>query len=160
MKIKDNFVIRSYWAKGAHFLEDVFRHGNDFEEIHNLSEAHLELTDKKILTVSYRFGERLARILDSHVYDIGLQGWGEMDTKLYVCDCEPRYVENAKNRENYSEADKIVSYIRRFTEKYPNEEERPSAVFNSACLAIAKKIRNKQSAVSNKPKLTYACAAG
>jgi len=125
---KDNVDIRSYWAKGAHFLEDVFRYGNEFEEIHSLSEAHLELTDKKILTVSYRFGERLARLLDAHVYDIGLQGWGEMDTELFACHCEPHNDPNAEDWQNYSEANKIVSYIRRFAERYPNEEERPSAV--------------------------------
>jgi hypothetical protein len=33
---EDDFIIMSYWAKGAHFLEDVFRHGSDFEEIHHL----------------------------------------------------------------------------------------------------------------------------
>ena len=140
---ENDFDITSYWAKGSHFWEDIFRHGNDFEEIHNLSEADLRLTDKRTLTISYRFGEQLARILDDHVYDIGLQGWGEMDTKLYVCDCEPRYVKNAKNRENYSEADKIVSYIRRFTEEYPNEEERPSAVVLTPYINQANLIRRK-----------------
>jgi len=142
---ENDCVIMSYWAKGAHFLEDIFELGSDFEEIHNLSEAHLK---PKILTISYRFGERLAKILDAHVYNIGLQGWGEMDTKLYVCDCEPRYVKNAKNRENYSEADTIVSYIRDFTEKYPNEDDRPSVVvltpyINQANL-IRKKLRDEQ----------------
>lgn len=140
---EDDFIIMSYWAKGAHFLENIFRHGNDFEEIHNLSEAHLQLTDKKILTISYRFGERLARILDAHVYDIGLKGWGEMDTKLYVCDCEPRYVKNAKNRENYSEADKIVSYIRRFTEKYPNESAVVLTPYINQANLIRKKLRDE-----------------
>jgi hypothetical protein len=122
---EDECVIMSYWAKGAHFLEDIFEHGNDFTEIHNLSEANLK---PKILTISYRFGERLAQILDAHVYHIGLQGWGEMDTELFACHCEPHYVPNAEKRQNYSEADKIVSYIRRFTERYPNEEKRPFAV--------------------------------
>ena len=139
--------IESYWAKGAHFLEDVFRHGKDYKEIHNLPEAYLQLTDKKILTVSYRFGERLARILDAHVYDIGLQGWGEMDTKLFACHCEPVHFPNSENWQNYSEANKIVSYIRRFTERYPNEEERPSAVvltpYKKQAALIWRKLRDE-----------------
>jgi len=139
-------VMESYWAKGAHFLKDVFRHGNDFEEIHSLSEAYWP-TDKKILTVSYRFGERLARILDAHVYDIGLQGWGEMDTELSVCDCEPLLVPNSKKWQNHSEANKIVSHIRRFTEIYPNEEERPSAVvltpYKNQAKLIWQKLRDE-----------------
>jgi len=140
---ENDFEITSYWAKGAHFLEHIFQHGKDFEEIHNLSEANLQLTDEKILTVSYRFGERLARILDDHVYDIGLQGWGEMDTNLYVCDCEPFHKKNTKSRENNNEANKIVSYIRRFTETYPNEEKRPSAVVLTPYINQANLIRRK-----------------
>lgn len=137
---EDDFVIMSYWAKGAHFLEDVFRHGSDFEEIHHLSEASLQ---PKILTISYRFGERLARILDAHVYDIGLQGWGEMDTKFDVCDCEPLPVPNAENWQNYSEANEIVRYIRKFTKTYPNEKERPFAVVLTPYKNQAKLIRHK-----------------
>jgi len=137
---EDDFVIMSYWAKGAHFLEDVFRHGSDFEEIHHLSEASLQ---PKILTISYRFGERLARILDAHVYDIGLQGWGEMDTKFDVCDCEPLPVPNAENWQNYSEANEIVRYIRKFIKTYPNEKKRPFAVVLTPYKNQAKLIRHK-----------------
>lgn len=137
---RDNSVIKSYWAKGAHFLEDVFRHGNDFEEIHNLSEASLQ---PKILTISYRFGERLARILDDHVYEIGLQGWGEMDTKLYVCDCEPHDVPNSEDWQNYSEANKIVSYIRRFTETYPNESAVVLTPYKNQAKLIWRKLRDE-----------------
>jgi len=142
-KNKDDFVIRSYWAKGSHFLEDIFRHGNDFKEIYEHSEPQLKLTDKKTLTISYRFGEQLARILDTHVYDIGLQGWGDMDTNVAICDCEPFYVPNTERRQNYSEVNKIVFCVREFIEKYPNKEKRPSATVLTPYKNQAKLIWHK-----------------
>lgn len=110
--VKNDPVIRAYWAKPAIFLEDAFRFGRQWNDLHQLKEPEFELTQRRILTNSYRFGQTLASLLDRHIYgEIGLTGLNPSDTAIRCIHCEPRERNGRKPRENDAEADAIVERL-------------------------------------------------
>ncbi|MBR4226543.1 MAG: AAA family ATPase [Candidatus Methanomethylophilaceae archaeon] len=68
----------------------------------------LSLTARCDLTESHRFGQNLARILDSYVYRNGMTGCGEGDLRIFCIDavCEER-----RERENAAERDAVVAFL-------------------------------------------------
>ncbi|MCB1244711.1 MAG: DEAD/DEAH box helicase [Verrucomicrobiales bacterium] len=104
-------VIQSFWAKRSIFLEDAFEVGDNHESLSARTDAMHCLMPRMTLTRSYRFGHRLAHLLDTAVYgEIGLVGLG--DTRIVTFDCSPHEVENQRRRTNHQEAEEIVSRVR------------------------------------------------
>ena len=104
----------SYWGKPSIFIEDAFRLGNNFHALNELDEPSHLLVKRVVLRESYRFGPRLAQVLDQHVYKgIGLQGrgGGEHDTSIESVHCEPQERDGRERRQNDSEVDQILSRV-------------------------------------------------
>ena len=102
----------SYWGKPSIFIEDAFRLGNNYHALNELDEPSHLLVKRVVLRESYRFGPRLARVLDQHVYKgIGLQGRGEYDTSIESVHCEPCERDGREKRQNDSEIDEILSRV-------------------------------------------------
>ncbi len=102
----------SYWGTSSIFMEDAFRLGNNYRALNELDEPRHLLVKRVVLRDSYRFGPRLARVLDMHVYKgIGLQGRGEHDTSIESVHCEPYERGGRERRQNDSEVDEILSRV-------------------------------------------------
>ena len=130
---EDDETIRAYWAKPSIFLEDAFRHGEDFAGLYGQSDPAFKVTDRKRLTVSYRFGEALAQLLDKHVYEeMGLQGRADQDTCIKTVDCEPDPERHCEKRENYAEADVICKLVKMYADWFPDESQRPTMAILTA----------------------------
>jgi hypothetical protein len=137
-------VIRSYWAKPAIFLEDVFRIGNDFNGLNNLKEPSMNLIARSVLTESYRFGQSLALLLDQHIYGrIGLVGLADGDTCIRWEHCEPHNQPNRQPRENYSEVDVMLKRIRDWWEWAQQQPRLPTIAILTPYRKQAKLIRRK-----------------
>jgi hypothetical protein len=109
-------VIEAFWAKPSIFFEDAFRlPWNDgessFEALHTLSEPALDQLKLRKLTNSYRFGPSLARLLDRHIYEMGLSGVAESDTLIRCFHCEPYDQPGRSNRQNPAECDSILAKL-------------------------------------------------
>lgn len=101
------------WSQSSIYMGDIFN--KSFAEIQsdyfNHAEPNFVLLKKFDLTYSYRFGDRLAYILNQLVYKNGFQSaLGNSKFKIRVLNCLPQYSE--KKRENYSEAKKIVELVK------------------------------------------------
>jgi hypothetical protein len=106
-------VIQSYWAQRSIFLEDAFEVGDNHEELAARTDARHRLMPRMTLTRSYRFGARLASLLDTAVYDaIGLVGLGDANTRIVTFDVSTRELHNQERRENHQEADEVISRVR------------------------------------------------
>jgi predicted nucleic acid-binding Zn-ribbon protein len=109
---KNDETIQSYWEKPAIFLEDAFRLGDHWKDLHMIEEPILELTQRCILHASYRFGQSLASLLDRHIYNnIGLVGLSNDDTYIRSIHCEPQDRADHIGRENYAEANTILKHL-------------------------------------------------
>lgn len=109
-------VIEAFWAKPSIFFEDAFRlPWNDgkssFEALHTLSEPAFDQLKLRKLTNSYRFGPSLARLLDKHIYEMGLNGVSESDTLIRCFHCEPYDEAGRKTRQNPAECDAILAKL-------------------------------------------------
>lgn len=70
----------------------------------------LEITKKVDLTLSHRFGDNLARILDECVYQNGIHGAGGAALQIECIDC--RNPKREGKRDNLAEAEAIGAYIK------------------------------------------------
>lgn len=109
-------VIEAFWAKPSIYFEDAFRlPWNDgkssFEALHTLSEPAFDQLKLRKLTNSYRFGPSLARLLDKHIYEMGLNGVAESDTLIRCFHCEPYDEAGRKTRQNPAECDAILAKL-------------------------------------------------
>ena len=139
---KNDPIIRAYWAKPAIFLEDAFRFGADYEGLLKVESAQFELTQRCTLTISYRFGEPLASLLDRHIYGrIGLRGLGE--TAITCIDCPPRGRPGRVKRQNDAEADAIVDYVEAWWLRYEKQVEHPTIAILTPYKNQVKLIRSK-----------------
>ena len=122
-------TIRAYWAKPAIFLEDAFNLGGNWMDLNELSVPSFERIRRCILTRSYRFGQRLASLLDRHVYDnIGLEGLAN-DTTIKCIHCEPENEQGRDNYQNDAEADIIVKRVGKLWEwvnRQPTDQPVPT----------------------------------
>lgn len=108
----NSYEAESYWGTSSIFMEDAFRLGNNFRALTELDEPSHLLVKRAVLRESYRFGPRLARVLDMHVYKgIGLQGCGEHDTSIESVHCEPYERDGRERRQNDSEVEEILSRV-------------------------------------------------
>lgn len=137
-------VIRSYWAKPAIFLEDAFRHGNNWAILNELENPQFEFTQQSILTVSYRYGQSLASLLDCHIYgNIGLTGVASNNTAIKLIHCVPTNYPNRRRRQNPSEVDAIIEKIKTWWEWAQNELEMPTLAVLTPYNNQAKLIRQR-----------------
>ena len=101
-------------GKRSIFLENVFRYAGNFDDLNKLENPKLELTERKNLTVSYRFDKTLAEILDKYIYKIGLHSKSENDTFTFIqcIHCGPKDVYGRQRRQNHSEANAILKNLK------------------------------------------------
>lgn len=104
-------TIRAYWAKPAIFLEDAYRIGDRWHDLHRLEEPQFRLTQRAVLRASYRFGQSLASLLDRHIYNIGLVGLAKDDTCIRCIHCEPLNKGGPNRRKNDAEAGAILKQL-------------------------------------------------
>lgn len=119
--IKDNDRCRYVfmWAQMVLFAETYL--ARDVAEAAtayiNGDEPQLEMTRKVDLTLSHRFGDNLARILDECVYQNGIRGAGGAALQIECIDC--RNPKREAHRDNLAEAEAIGAYL----EKHPLEPD-------------------------------------
>lgn len=112
-EVKNSPISRSYWAKRSILLEDAFEVGDQYSTLNGKVEPLYQLMPRLALTRSYRFGPRLASLLDRAVYGrMGLVGLAGSDTTIKTYDCRPREREGRIKRQNDQEAARIVQVIR------------------------------------------------
>ena len=73
-------------------------------------EPQLEITRKVDLTLSHRFGDNLARVLDECVYRNGIRGAGSAALQIECLDCHN--TKREANRDNLAEAEAIGIYLK------------------------------------------------
>jgi superfamily I DNA and/or RNA helicase len=145
-EVKNDPIIRAYWAKPAIFLEDAFRFGANYKGLEKVDAPQCELTKKPCtLKDSYRFGESLASLLDRHIYRIGLRGLGE--TTITCIDCPPKERPGRVNRQNHEEADAIIDYIEAWWLLEEKQKEHPTiailTLYNNQVRLIQSKLRKR-----------------
>ncbi len=98
------------WAQSALHAESYL-----FKEIEDLQKAYMELSDpefritkKANLTISHRFGNNFAAILDECIYGNGITGVAEHPLKI---ECVDAVCDSKKSRENRAEVDAIGEYL-------------------------------------------------
>jgi predicted nucleic acid-binding Zn-ribbon protein len=110
-------MVRAYWAKPSIFLENAFELGENWHDLNRLEEPQFQLTQRRVLSASYRFGQSLASLLDRHIYGgIGLTGVADGDTYVQWIHCEPRERRGRRKRENHAEADAILDQVQEWWE--------------------------------------------
>lgn len=140
---ENDSAIRAFWAKPAIFLEDAFRPGMMPRDLCALEEPQFEITQKCILTDSYRFGRSIATLLDRHVYGgIGLRGLARDKTFIECINCVPASVETANKRENVAEATRIVEYINALLKRDAEPASVPTIGILTPYINQARLIRN------------------
>jgi len=116
--------ILAYWGKPSVFLEDAFKDGENARALCDLDEPRFNLMNRQILRKSYRFGQSLASLLDTHIYSsIGLEGVADSDTFIECRACTPREVRGRRKRENHAEAEAIVREVEKRLQSAQGVEE-------------------------------------
>lgn len=120
-EMRKNNILRSVenhsifmWDMSAIHLADIFCEqctiDSLFERYCKNSEPEFYFAKKVFLTKTFRFGERLARILDKFIYNQGFYGETDAQTKIIVIDAK-RGSGNEEIRESHSEAIAIQRYL-------------------------------------------------
>jgi len=121
---KNDESILAYWGKPSVFLEDAFLLGGDTSCLHELPSPRFDTVRKLTLTRSYRFGQSLATLLDTHVYaQMGLTGVAEQDTFIECVSCAPREVNGRLKRQNHAEAEAIAQELANRFQAVPEHGE-------------------------------------
>jgi len=124
---RNDKMIRAYWAKPSIFLENAFQLGENWHDLNRLEEPQFQLTQRRVLSASYRFGESLASLLDRHIYGgIGLTGLAVDQTYIQCTHCEPRERQGRRRRENDAEADAILDQVQKWWESTQLESNLPT----------------------------------
>lgn len=108
-------IPRSFWGKSALFLE-VALQATDHGAIFQASSPEFDVLVKKDLTLSFRFGEDLAIMLDQFIYQNGLCGAGHLTTKIYVRQVQWLHLPNLPNRVRVNEVDAVVQLAQNLLE--------------------------------------------
>ncbi|RDU70724.1 hypothetical protein CQA66_07750 [Helicobacter aurati] len=107
------------WNLNALFIESLLRDHTGLHHAHNHDEITFQNIAHYKLTVTHRYGNNLAQILDGHVYCNGLQGKGEQ-TEIYFIDSKqygkPYHYATSSNNENIAEANAIMTIINDFAD--------------------------------------------
>jgi len=121
-------TVRAYWAKPSIFLENAFELGNNWHDLNRLEEPQFQLTQRRVLSASYRFGGSLASLLDRHIYGgIGLTGLAVDETYIQCTHCEPRGQQHRRlKRQNHAEADAILDQVQEWWESTQPESNLPT----------------------------------
>ncbi|MBU0606441.1 MAG: AAA family ATPase [Armatimonadetes bacterium] len=140
----DDTTICAYWAKPAIFLEDAYRIGEQYVDLHKLQKPQLRLTQQAVLRESYRFGPTLASLLDYHVYErMGLVGRASDDTCIECVECEPKDRRDRKPRENDAEADEVINRVEEWWRRAQEQSELPTLAILTPYKAQARLIRDR-----------------
>lgn len=90
------------WNLNALFIERLLQDSSTLHLCSNYDDISFDSIANFKLRTTHRYGDNLAKILDSYVYFNGLRGLGE-DTKIYYVDSEAYYKYQSGN-ENHGEA--------------------------------------------------------
>lgn len=103
------------WDQSAIFLEDLFEHNDLNKIVHryiNNTQATFKNLVKSNLTGTFRFGNSLANVLQTHVYPEGFRSELNTETEIIVYHVQnPTYNQNG-TRLNILEVEAITSLIR------------------------------------------------
>lgn len=127
IRVKSGAAIRAYWAKSAIHIDEAFEYGNHFAQL-NHAPASICLDQRRHgrLTKSFRFGQRLASLLDAHVYRVGLIGNDAVDSKVKCIRCDPHDVAGRQPRQNHAEVEEIMARLGRWWAHMGNQGSFPS----------------------------------
>lgn len=97
------------WNRSALFLEAFFKFGNEM-----LTHLRLSFDCTKVVTLkyTYRYGDNLAKVLDTFIYRNGLRGV-KNHNEIYVIDCGGR-LDPSDPHTNPREVEAIKFYLRSF----------------------------------------------
>lgn len=113
---KNHIESECFWGTSALYLEDAFTLPIDtpFEALfqRSKSEPRFENIHRTQLTRSYRFGPRLAALLDRHFYNIGLCSNSSAQTSVVIVHCPPVPTRRRMRRQNPAECAAIIERIR------------------------------------------------
>lgn len=124
---RNDETVRAYWAKPSIFLENAFELGENWHDLNQIEEPQFQLTQRRVLSASYRFGESLASLLDRHIYGgIGLTGLADDETYIQCIHCEPQHRQRRRKRENHAEADAILDQVQEWWESTQLESNLPT----------------------------------
>ena len=112
------FHLLALWAQSALSLETVFSKTPEqiCQDYLNKARAPFRAMIKYDLVNSYRFGERLARVLADDVYDRNFHGNDGKNTKIYYIKAPKRPEE--KKRVSSSECEAIEAFLRQNNGRY------------------------------------------
>ncbi len=137
-------TVRAYWAKPFIFLENAFELGENWRDLNRLEEPQFQLTQQRVLSASYRFGQSLASLLDRHIYGgIGLTGLAADETYIQCTHCEPRERKGRRRRENDAEADAILDQVQEWWESTQLESNLPTLAILTPYKNQARLIRRR-----------------
>lgn len=113
----DNFPI-FLWAQSALAVEDIFNYSLEdsflrYKEAENFEFQYISKSD---LTVTYRFGTALSKILDSYVYKNGFKSANSVDDLIIKVVKAPKAT-GYKKRENLSEVNTIKQFLDQYEDK-------------------------------------------
>ncbi len=102
------------WSQSSLYFPDIFDKDIKLDDLRYTyyagEDPMFKNVERATLTNTYRFGENLARILDSFVYKTGFRGTSK-DTKVIVINA-PRFATEKELRENHSESEAIKNYVK------------------------------------------------
>ncbi|MGX2972767.1 AAA domain-containing protein [Helicobacter sp. T3_23-1059] len=115
-QIKGDKIWANLFNLSSLFLEDFFENPAEsnapiFSKSQSSTLSFIESKNAKTtfctLRQTHRYGDNLAKILDSHIYHNGLKG-KEQDTQIFYIDCPNAIIED---KQNITEANTIASLI-------------------------------------------------
>ena len=105
--------LATFWRFSSLYLKSFFDNPQDFLVKENPSILPSIPTFK--LTHTYRYGDNLAKLLDSHIYQNGLQGQAK-ETMLFLLDT-PCINDTKSTNENHSEAQQCIRLAQMFLQE-------------------------------------------
>lgn len=119
--VADKHILsESYWGVSALYLEEAFQSGigDDPQQmvISAQKDPRFQQMHRSQLTMSYRFGPKLADLLNRHFYDIDLRSHATTGTNIRSIDCPPSGPTDCASWQNPAEADGIVKAVKGWVE--------------------------------------------
>ena len=114
----EDYHLLALWAQSSLALENIFSESPELlcQDYLNKARVPFRTMVKYDLVNSYRFGERLARVLADDVYDRSFHGNDGKNTKIFYINAPKR--PEKQNRVSSSECDAIEAFLKQYNGKY------------------------------------------